>query len=59
VEDSVNGVVCEPTAEAIGSALNALAIDRGRTASLGGAGFERVRAISWDNVIERLVGTDT
>ena len=58
VEDGVNGVVCEPTSEAIGSAVNALAADRGRAASLGGAGFERARAISWDGVIERLVGTD-
>ena len=29
-----------------------------RAASLGAAGFERARAISWDGVIERLVGTD-
>ena len=58
VEDGVNGVVCEPTSEAIGSAVNTLASDRGRTASLGAAGFERARAISWDGVIERLVGTD-
>lgn len=58
VQDGVNGVVCEPTAEAIGSAVNALAADRGRAASLGAAGFERAGAINWDDVIERLVGTD-
>ena len=58
VEDDVNGVVCEPTAEAIGSAVNTLVADRRRAASMGAAGFELARAISWDGVIERLVGTD-
>jgi glycosyltransferase involved in cell wall biosynthesis len=59
VQDGVNGIVCEPTAEAVGSAVNALAADRGRAASLGDAGFERAGGISWDGVIERLVGNDT
>jgi len=58
VQDGVNGAVCEPTPEAIGSAVNALAADRGRAASLGAAGFERARGISWNGVIERLVGAD-
>lgn len=59
VQNGVNGIVCEPSAEAIGSAVNTLAADRGRAASLGDAGFERASDISWDGVIERLVGTDT
>jgi hypothetical protein len=31
--------------------------DRGLAASLGEAGYERVRHITWDTVIEKLVGT--
>ena len=56
VQDGVNGMVCEPTPEAVGSALSDLAADRSRAASLGAAGFERARQITWDGVIERLVG---
>ena len=56
VQDGVTGMVCEPTPEAVGSAFNALAANRGRAAALGAAGFERARRISWDGVIEKLVG---
>ena len=54
VRDNVNGIVCEPTAEAIGSAVNVFGSDRGLAADYGGTGFERARAISWDGVIEKL-----
>ena len=54
VRDGVNGIVCEPTAEALGCAINLFASDRKRAAEYGGAGFERARAISWDGVIEKL-----
>ena len=56
VEAGVNGIVCEPNAEAIAGAINALAANRARTASLGDAGFERARRVTWDRVIEQLVG---
>lgn len=56
VEDGVNGAVCEPDGAAIGAAVNALAADRARAAALGSAGFERVRGITWDGVVEKLVG---
>ncbi len=56
VQDGVNGRVCEPTAEAVGSAINDLAADRPHAAELGSAGFERARDITWDGVIEKLVG---
>ena len=55
-EDGVNGIVCEPRAEAIASAINDLAGDRGRAASLGAVGFERAQQVTWDGVIEQLVG---
>jgi glycosyltransferase involved in cell wall biosynthesis len=56
VEDGLNGLVCEPTAEAIGAAVNALSTDRARAARLGEAGFERARTVTWAGVIEKLVG---
>ena len=43
VEDGVSGLVCEPRAEAVGAAFDALA-DRGRAAALGGAGHARAAA---------------
>ena len=55
VEDGVNGVVAEPTAEAIGAAIARLAADPARAKSLGDAGYDRARTISWDVVIDRLM----
>jgi glycosyltransferase involved in cell wall biosynthesis len=56
VIDGVNGCVCPPDPEAIGAAIGRLHADRARAAAMGDAGFERARAITWDGVIERLVG---
>jgi glycosyltransferase involved in cell wall biosynthesis len=55
VEDGVNGFVCAPEPEPMAAAINVLAADRARAASLGLAGQERARAITWDGVIEKLV----
>ena len=55
VEDGVTGLVAEPDPQALAAALDRLSSDRALAARLGGAGFERVRGISWDTVIERLV----
>ena len=57
VEDGINGRICEPSAQAIGEAINSLAAERGRAATLGEAGYERARVITWDGVIEKLVNT--
>jgi glycosyltransferase involved in cell wall biosynthesis len=57
VEDSVNGRVCEPTPDAIGAAINDLAGSRALAASYGDAGLARARAITWDGVVESLVGS--
>ena len=56
VKNGVNGIICDPQPEAIATAVNALSADRNRAASYGDAGFERARTITWDGVIEKLVG---
>ena len=55
VIDGVNGFVSDPTPEAVGDAIAALASDRARAARLGEAGYERARMISWDGVVDHLV----
>jgi len=44
-----------PEAERFAEAVNALAADRRRAASMGDAGYDRARTITWDGVIEKLV----
>jgi glycosyltransferase involved in cell wall biosynthesis len=56
VEDDVTGLVTAPKPEAIGAAITRLASDRRLAAALGDAGWERARSITWDGVVERLVG---
>jgi glycosyltransferase involved in cell wall biosynthesis len=56
VIDGVNGFVVEPAPESIGAALSALGADRGRAARMGDAGYDRARSITWDGVVERLIG---
>jgi glycosyltransferase involved in cell wall biosynthesis len=55
VEDGVNGAIVEPEPQAIAVAINRLAADRRRAASLGDAGRQRAQAITWDAVVDRLV----
>ena len=56
VIDGVNGCVAEATPEALGEALGRLHADQQRAAAWGHAGYERARTITWEGVIERLVG---
>jgi len=56
VVDGENGFVCDPTAEAIGAAATRLAEDAALAARLGNAGRERARLITWDGVVEQLLG---
>src|SRR6185369_14205041 len=44
VDDGVTGLVCEPTAEALGAAIARLAADPRRVQSLGDAGYARARS---------------
>jgi glycosyltransferase involved in cell wall biosynthesis len=56
VVDDQNGFVCAPEPAAIGAALASLASNRARAAHLGQAGLARARQITWDGVVERLLG---
>ena len=51
----MNGFVVAPEPDAFAEAVNALARDKARAASLGDAGYDRARTITWDGVIEALV----
>ena len=55
VDDGVNGFVTEPAAEALGAAISRLAGDPRRAQSLGDAGYDRARVITWDGVVDRLM----
>jgi glycosyltransferase involved in cell wall biosynthesis len=56
VVDDQNGFVCAPEPAAIGAALARLAADRASAARLGQAGRARAQQITWDGVVERLLG---
>jgi glycosyltransferase involved in cell wall biosynthesis len=56
VVDGENGFVCAPEAAALGNAITTLAADRALAARLGAAGLSRARQITWDGVVERLLG---
>lgn len=56
VEDGVNGFITAPEPEALASAINRLAADRALAARLGAAGRRRAQAVTWDGVIEQLLG---
>jgi glycosyltransferase involved in cell wall biosynthesis len=56
VVDGVNGLVAEPAAESVAAAIARLAGDRALARQLGEAGFDRAALITWDGVVERLVG---
>lgn len=56
VQDELNGLVCEPEPAPIASAIAALHANKTRAAALGDAGVELARTITWDGVIETLVG---
>jgi glycosyltransferase involved in cell wall biosynthesis len=56
VVDGENGFVCDPAPAAIGAAVARLAADRQLAARLGDAGRIRAAAVTWDGVVERLLG---
>ena len=55
VEHGVSGFVTEPAPEAIGAAISQLGADRRQAQALGDAGYERIRSITWDGVVDRLI----
>jgi glycosyltransferase involved in cell wall biosynthesis len=56
VEHDVNGLICDPHAAAIADGISRLAANRSLAAALGDAGHDRARAVTWDGVIEKLLG---
>lgn len=56
VADGDNGLVCAPDPAAIGAAVSRLAADREFAARLGRAGLARARLVTWDGVVEQLLG---
>jgi len=57
VQDGATGLVTEPDAAALGAAIDRLGRDRRLAAALGDAAYERARTITWDGVVDRLVGS--
>lgn len=55
VEHGVTGFVAEPSPEALGAAISRLAGEPALARSLGDAGYDRVRSITWDGVVDRLM----
>jgi glycosyltransferase involved in cell wall biosynthesis len=55
VDDGVTGLVAAPDPDSLGGAMSRVACDPGLARTLGDAGYERARTISWDDVVERLV----
>jgi glycosyltransferase involved in cell wall biosynthesis len=56
VEHEVNGLICDPEPAALGQAVDRLAANRTLAASLGDAGHDRAKTVTWDGVIEKLLG---
>ena len=56
VADGVNGYVCDPTPDALAAAVNRLGADPALAAALGDRGYGVAAGITWDHVVDRLVG---
>src|SRR3954462_6153135 len=54
VVDDVNGFVCAPEADTLAAAVNRLAADPRKAATLGDAGHDVAAKITWEGVIEKL-----
>ncbi len=59
VRPGVNGWVCEPDPSDLADAMDAAAADPRMAARLGDAGHDLARTITWDGVIEKLIGAST
>ncbi len=57
VVDGVNGRICDPSADAIADAINQFAQKPALAASMGEAGRTVAARITWDGVVEKLVGS--
>jgi glycosyltransferase involved in cell wall biosynthesis len=55
VTDGVTGFIAAPDPGSLGAAMSRAVADAKRASSMGDAGFERVRGISWEDAIDRLM----
>jgi len=55
VVDGVTGAIAAPHADSLGAAMAKTVHDRRAAQSMGDAGYERVRGITWDDAIDRLM----
>ncbi|MCB0961885.1 MAG: glycosyltransferase family 4 protein [Acidimicrobiales bacterium] len=58
VRDGVTGLVAEPNPASLGAALARIVADPQGAARMGEAGCERGQRITWDEVVEALLGDD-
>ena len=56
VVDGENGFVCAPAPAALAGAVDRLLADAGLAPRLGAAGRHRAQAVTWDGVVEQLLG---
>lgn len=56
-EDGVNGYICEAEPELLGEKINILWDDKEKCKKMGKEGFQKVKDISWDHVIDALTMT--
>ena len=55
VENDVNGFVIEPEPSSLADKIDLLYNNKGKTVSLGHAGEELAKKITWDKTIEKLL----
>jgi len=55
VVDGVTGAIADPDANSLAAAMSKVVSDRRAAQSMGDAGYERVRGITWDDAIDRLM----
>src|SRR5207244_5028282 len=55
VIDGVTGLVTASDAESLGAAMSKIVAAPTRATAMGDAGYERVRGISWDEAIDKIV----
>ncbi len=56
VTDGENGFVCSPAPDALAAAIDRLASDPALAERLGTAGRDRAQSVTWDGVVEQLLG---
>ena len=58
IEHGVNGIVCEPTPEALAEAMRDVMADRSRAETMGAAGRQTAARMTWADAVTKLTGVD-